>query len=275
MKKTLLTLAVLLAGVLGAQAQTNKTLKLYDTHDDLVDVINEAAAVCEKDPKATYKITFNSRAINQDNWNVMILPFDVKPGVFSKALGYATCDVLVKDNPNPYSMHFAINTSDVIPAGTPFLFKPGTDKASFQEVTYFKEVVIKKVESQMVQTDKNGNRFIGVFSPTTIYGKGFWYMSQGMWKQASKFTEENPVNLKPFRAYLDLNRSKSAEAPMIIIDEPDGTTTVIDAATFNKGEFKSNGGLDTGWYTVTGLRLSDEPTAKGVYIHNARKVVIK
>ena len=105
MKKTVLTLAVLLAGVLGAQAQ-NK-LKLFDTMD-MVEDINAAAEVCEKDPKATYKITFNSRTINQDNWNVMVLPFDVKPGIFSKALGFAVCDVLVKDNPNPYSMHFAI-----------------------------------------------------------------------------------------------------------------------------------------------------------------------
>ena len=272
MKKTVLTLAVLLAGVLGAQAQ-NK-LKLFDTMD-MVEDINAAAEVCEKDPKATYKITFNSRTINQDNWNVMVLPFDVKPGIFSQALGYASVDVLKVDNDNPYSMHFELTTSGIIPAGTPFLFKPGYFKETFQEVTAFKKVVIKKVESQMVQTDKNGNRFIGVFSPTTFYGKGFWYMSQGMWKQASKFTEENPVNMKALRAYIDLNRTKSAEAPMIIIDEPDGTTTVIDAATFNKGEFKSNGGLDTGWYTVTGLRLSDEPTAKGVYIHNARKVIIK
>lgn len=270
MKKTILTLAMMLAGMLSAQAQN--TLQLYDTMADRVEAINEAAENCEKNG-ATYKIKFNSRAINMDNWNVLVLPFDVKPGIISKAFGYAVVDVLVTNNPNPNTMHFAINATNIIPAGTPFLIKPGNDKAKFSEITSFKDIVVKKVQPQMAQADKNGNRVVGVFSYTTFYGKDFWYMSQGMWKQASKFTEENPVTLKPFRAYIDM--SKAAEAPMIIIDEPDGTTTVIDPATFNKGEFKSNGTQYDGWYSVTGVRLTQEPTAKGVYIHNARKVVIK
>ena len=29
------------------------------------------------------------------------------------------------------------------------------------------------------------------------------------------------------------------------------------------------------WYSLDGRKLSGEPTAKGVYIHNGRKVVIK
>jgi hypothetical protein len=29
------------------------------------------------------------------------------------------------------------------------------------------------------------------------------------------------------------------------------------------------------WYTISGLQLSQKPTAKGIYIHNGHKVVIK
>ena len=32
---------------------------------------------------------------------------------------------------------------------------------------------------------------------------------------------------------------------------------------------------DTGWHTLSGVRLNDAPSAKGVYIQNGRKVVIK
>ena len=41
------------------------------------------------------------------------------------------------------------------------------------------------------------------------------------------------------------------------------------------------GGMDNGqwtmdnWYTLDGARLSGKPSAKGIYINNGRKVVIK
>lgn len=34
-------------------------------------------------------------------------------------------------------------------------------------------------------------------------------------------------------------------------------------------------GFSDGWYTLEGLRLDKAPTAKGIYIQNGRKVVIK
>jgi hypothetical protein len=30
-----------------------------------------------------------------------------------------------------------------------------------------------------------------------------------------------------------------------------------------------------GWFTINGVKLSEQPTQKGVYIHNGRKIVIK
>ena len=59
-----------------------------------------------------------------------------------------------------------------------------------------------------------------------------------------------------------------------IIDEPDGTTTTVDAATFNTGSFSSRS-QDDSWYSLTGARLTEVPTQKGVYIHQGRKVVIR
>lgn len=263
---------MLLTCMLGTQAQT-PTLILDDNYN-LAEKINTAADDCAENG-TKYTIRFGKRTINQNNWNVIALPFDVKPGILSRAFGYCAVDILVTDNPDPRTMHFAVTTSGIIPAGTPILVRPGDDYQNFEDIVNFSKVTVKKVEPQMAQSDNNGNRIIAVFDKTTFYGAGYWYMSKGMWKSASNYTEQKPVSLKPLRAYIDMSdaKSKAAEAPMIIIDEPDGTTTVIDAATFNKGEFKNN--ADNGWYTVTGMRLADEPTEKGVYIHNARKVIIK
>ena len=124
-------------------------------------------------------------------------------------------------------------------------------------------------------TDPSGNRFVGIFSPTTIYGKKFWYMSKGNWYDARKYSEENPVTLKPGRCYIDLSGNTVKARPLIIVREPDGTTTAIDAATFNQGEFSTKAFQDNGWYTLTGFRLTEAPTSKGVYIHQGRKVVIR
>ena len=33
--------------------------------------------------------------------------------------------------------------------------------------------------------------------------------------------------------------------------------------------------LPPGWFTINGVKLSEQPTQKGVYIHNGRKIVIK
>ena len=39
-----------------------------------------------------------------------------------------------------------------------------------------------------------------------------------------------------------------------------------------------NGGMDNGckgWYTINGMPLTQKPTAKGIYIYNGNRVVIK
>ena len=55
----------------------------------------------------------------------------------------------------------------------------------------------------------------------------------------------------------------------IIIEEPDGTTSIMDVRSFNEDMTAE------GWYTIEGKKLNAAPTQKGVYIQNGQKVVIK
>ena len=48
----------------------------------------------------------------------------------------------------------------------------------------------------------------------------------------------------------------------------DGTPTVINNVNLNHN-------VNGNWYTLDGRRLSGKPTAKGVYINNGNKLVIK
>ena len=158
MRKTILTITILMGGMLGTQAQT--TLVLDDTQD-LVPVINAAAKA-----GGTYNVTFSDRPINLDNWNVFCLPFDTSPAKISRAFGYVVVDLLIKDNDDG-NIHFEQVVSGTIPAGTPFIMNVGKLKnkpTDFKKVT-FSNVTLKEVKASYTESDACLNHFISTFSP--------------------------------------------------------------------------------------------------------------
>ena len=224
---------MMLGCTLGTQAQTTLTL---DDSEDLVSLINEAA-----EAGGTYNVTFSDRPINLDSWNVLCLPFDIRPAQFTKYLGTVVVDLLDVNSDEDGNIHFEPTASGTIAAGTPFIINVGKLKrtpTNFNKVT-FKDMEVKQVEASYTETDISGNRFISTFSHVEFYGEKFWYMTKGVWKDALYFTEANPVHLKPLRCYVDFTENTTTPAPKIIIREPDGTTTTIDAATFNTCEFST------------------------------------
>lgn len=262
MKKTLLTLALIIGGLTGAQAQA-KLLTLDDSKD-LTPVINAAA-----ERGGTYNIRFGSRDVIVNNWDVLCLPFDVTPAQISNAFGYAAIARLI-ENGDDGDIHFELAVSGTIPAGTPFLMNVGDTyktKDNFKKVVSFTGVTVNKVEASTTLTDASGNRFISTFSPVELSGSHFWYLSEGEWHEA-----EEPVALKPLRCYIDVSGNTTTETPQIIIDDPGGETAIFSVKT---GSSSKKGGMTNGWFTLTGTRLTEAPAAKGIYIHQGRKVIIR
>ncbi len=223
----------------------------------------------------TADVTFTTRVVNEDTWNVCVLPFETTPADISDAFGYAAVDVL-DDTRDDGNIHFQIVTSGVIPAGTPFIFKPSKDAddavADFNEVTFESVKIVKSFAAPVTVengntyvTDKAGNKFWGTFKSTSFYGKQYWYMSKGAWKDASKFTDAKPVTVKPFRAFVEF---VTPAAGRIFIEEPDGTETAIDAIQFNQ---MVNGEAT---YTLDGKKVNNV-TQKGIYIKDGKKVAVK
>ena len=221
--------------------------------------------------KTGVDVTFTSRNILQDNWNVLCLPFDVTIKQVSDAFGYAAVDLL---NPAPTdgNMHFVITSTGVIDAGTPFIVKPTSDpelgaKSNFNQITFYGVDVKAFSANPEPVKDNSGNKFCGTFmAETTFYGDAFWYMSKGMWKQASNYTEAKPVKLGAYRGYIEL----ASAGARIFVEEPDGTITGIDGLQLNNNEANAEG-----WYTVNGMKLDAAPTQKGTYINNGKKVIVK
>jgi len=267
MKKTLLTVIMAAAALSTVNAQRVVTL---DDTQDLTNKINSLAGVEGK------YVKFSDRAVNGDIWNVLVLPFDTNVATVSKVFGYAAVDMLDETN-NTGTIHFKTVTG-AIPANTPFLLmptsNPRTGKTNYTEVM-FSKVTLVEVTAKVEVSDAAGNKCVGTYAPTTFFGEKYWYLSKGFWYGSSLYSEENPVELRALRVYVDYTENTVTSAPKIIIDEPDGTTTTIDAATFNTGEFSTKASQDNAWYTLTGIRLNEEPTTRGVYIHQGRKVIIR
>jgi hypothetical protein len=215
-------------------------------------------------------VTFTNRSIRQDDWNVVCLPFDATIKQISDAFGYAAIDLLKKESVDG-SMHFVVTTSGTVPAGEPFIVKPTSDpeldaKSNFVQVKFTGVTVKKFSDNPEPVKDSAGNKFCGTFkAQTTFFGEKFWYMSNSEWKQASKFTEANPVKLGAYRAYIET----ATAGARIFIEEPDGSITAINAIDLN------NNTMDEGWYTVNGMKLNAAPTQKGTYIKDGKKVFVK
>jgi len=265
MKKTLLSLAMMFGGLLSTQAQESQTLTL-DDNEDLVPIINAAA-----EKGGTYNVTFSSRDIILDNWDVLCLPFDFRPADLKNYLGtYVICQL--SEGSDDGNIHFDPVVSGTISAGTPFMINVGKMKrtpTNYKRVT-FKDVTLKKVEASYTKTDASGNKFISTFSPVELYGSNIFYMSQSEWYEV-----EDTVLLKPMRCYIDFTENTMEELPQVIVGDPSGIISIMNVKDLNEGKFAAKPGQDNAWYTLTGTRLTAAPTIKGIYIRHGRKVAIK
>jgi hypothetical protein len=206
-------------------------------------------------------VTFESRDINYGTWNVLALPFETSPAQISNAFGFAAVDVLNEDDGSS-DVHFKVITSGKIPAYTPMIVKTTEDeglvKKNFNQIIFNGVNIEERNEQNSEVLDAYGNKFIGTFEKeTTFTGEQYWYMSKGDWYDAS----QRSITLKPFRAYVEF---KTAGA-RIFVEEPDGTVTAIDAATFNKT-------INEGMYNLNGMKVNNA-NRKGVFIQNGKKVV--
>ena len=212
-----------------------------------------------------------------DEWNAMILPFDIEPLAFCNAIeGYAIFDVLEESGS---AMNFKV-TYETIPAYTPFLVKVKNDVKMYEK--RFNRVLIKAIpeEAEDIASANDSYFFQGNLAKCTPEG---WVITSNsaadpkvkpgsitLWNNVGKPAAEK-VACKAFSAYIMRKpTTPSTEAPVLYIEEADGSTTAISAITADGVAVKAEG-----WYTINGIRLQGAPTEKGVYINNGKKIVIK
>ena len=216
-------------------------------------------------------------------WNTLVLPFTAMPREISAAFRYAFIDILDVDNEKETSLSLT-QTAKRIPANTPFIFQ--TDKnwrygaaadADPTNITFGKREIadFDYLKKNPEAKDKAGNKFIGTYKPNSDFTASNYIMKENT-GEFFKFVAgadgvEPSYAMRQTEAYLEAKAGSLGAPVRIIIDNEDGTTTVIDYV-------EAEGAVENvaeGWYTITGVKLDAEPTTTGTYIFNGKKVFIQ
>ncbi len=175
-------------------------------------------------------------------------------------------------------------------ANTPYLFMPSTTGDVDFSGTYTIPAAIEAGE-----TTSDDWTFTGTYetkeweeAPTGIYGFSAQDtedgISQGQFVKVGKY-----VFIKPMRAYLmykggaENYAAVRMKAPARGANEEMLPETISVRLIDADGEVSAIGTLNTvtgkvsldGWYTLSGKRLMGQPTQKGIYVNNGKKVIIK
>jgi hypothetical protein len=237
----------------------------------------------------TLAVALSSRTLYKDgSWNTLCLPFAVD----LTASGTLSGDNVQAMTLNTTSSNFADGTltlnftaAETIPAGTPFIIK--WDKpANYVAYTGQNAATCSDLVSPVFQgvTIDAENRdatvtgvltFTGTYAPVTTPDDGDnTKLYLGAANKLYYPTKDMTIGCQ--RAYFQLLGDLTAGDPASQVrafalnfgdDEATGIISVHDSGfTVNASD---------AWYTLDGRRLDGQPTAKGLYIHGGKKVIVK
>ena len=229
--------------------------------------------------------------------STVCLPFRINPMTYQDNGTFYTFDS-VDESTDPWTVTMVDATnkvSDVQDAGTPLLFMPKqTGEVTFEPHIGSVSDNFTVASSYTAGTTTNGSwTYTGTYEtiewatdPGNIYGfaSGQAYGNSGDETAAGTFIRVRTGGIRPFRAYLNYSggtnnapargtRSAAGTLPDVMtvrLVGADGTVTAIGTLDTRTGE----AAIGT-WHSLGGQQLDGKPTAKGIYIHNGRKVVIK
>ena len=220
-----------------------------------------------------------TRSFTSGKPSTVCLPFEYTPKTGEK---FYTFTGISKDG-SSYTANMTEVVTTPLTANTPYLFMP-TGNADFSG-TYTIPASIT------AGTTTVGDwTFVGTYTtkewktePTGIYGFSAQDVadqgiSQGQFVKAGEY-----VRIQPMRCYLEnegfagARGAKREAEPLpetikVRLISANGEVTGIGSLLTKTGEVTLDGGA---WYSLDGRRTEGKPTAKGVYVNNGKKVIIK
>ncbi len=201
------------------------------------------------------------RTLQTGSYNTFAVPFSISSEKMTE-LGM-TAKKLTSSSFTGGVLTLNFEDATSIEAGKPYLVKVSENvvNPTFDGVT---------VSGIAVTNDEtNAVDFIPTLGATTVTGEAKSILFLGAGNKLYNPSAES-LQMKGFRAYFQLKgEAAQAKASAFILNFDYGETTGINS--INNSKFTIN--KEEGIYTLDGRRIQGEPTQKGVYIVNGKKVV--
>ena len=246
------------------------TVYLYKKHvisDFTFSDTEDLATSLPTSPLADQTVTLNRNLYY--GWNTFCVPFALTQAQLEEAYGSgAVAKYLsnVTTDGAAATLHFTPEEKGGIKANKAYLLYLTADVT---EAKTFSGVTLQPAGDCTTTVSAAGGNysFKGILKPTKLTTTDTQYFLNSA---GTDFVL--PINntnaMKATRAYIIVpDAPGSAQSRQYSFDF-NGTTTGIDNVNIS--------GLEDGgaWYTISGIRVN-RPAAKGVYIHNGRKVIVK
>ena len=263
-----------------------------DTYNDINIFVDESKNIC-----------LQGRTLFKDGaWNTLCLPFSLN-SLEGTPLAGATLMELSKTHPQNDKMYTGFDPSTrtlylyfkdatSIEAGKPYIIKWGGDGTNNIVNPVFTGVTMTTYAASGVNYENNeyytvrvGNdglnpvEFRGSYSPVSLPLNDKSVLFLGA--QNKLYWPNDDMTLGSCRAYFWVDLDGTANVSAFVLDFGEGETTEIKTTDFTfatphsqRENYTDKAGV---WYTLDGRRIANgqKPTAKGIYINNGKKVVIK
>ena len=237
----------------------------------LANAANNDATLAANHGKVCRVVLADRTLTKDDKWNTLCLPFSLTASeIAASPLAGATIKEMLTtsnlDNNGVLTLNFSEYPVNAITAGKPYIIKWASGSTISNPV--FNGVTIDKTAP--AEVSGSNVTFVGQYSPFTIDNGNkntIIFLSSGNKLGYSK----NPRELKTFRCHFVVPESVTA-SEFIFNDGEDMTTGIIEVEDTTGKTGDANAIFD-----LQGRKIANgqKPTAKGLYIVNGRKVVVK
>ena len=217
-------------------------------------------------------VTFAARTLYKDGaWNTICLPFDMT--IAGSPLAGATARPLTSASISGSTLTLTFGDAvTTLKAGTPYIIKWASGDNIVSPV--FSGVTIDKTDRSYDNGISGDNRvrFLGTYKSTTFDAEDKSILLLG--GENKLYYPAAGAGIGAQRAYFKIGDdgallARRLTAFNIDFGDDDNTTGIISTTNY------TNYTNSDAWYSLDGVRLNGKPSAKGVYINNGKKVVIK
>jgi hypothetical protein len=228
-----------------------------------------------EDRSTSFDVTLADRTLYRDgSWNTLCLPFAVSDFTGTPLEG-ATVKTLSSSSFSDGTLTLNFTDANSIEAGKPYIVKWATASDNIKDPT-FQNVTISSTVSPVTTGYVN---FSGWFSPFTLEAGNKTVLYLGA--DNKLYYPLAAMTVGSCRAVFYLNGITAGDLPapgqaaarrfVLNFGDGDETTGII---SIDNGQLIIDNSMDA-WYSLDGRRLTGKPTAKGLYIVNGKKIIIK